>query len=50
MSPNDATQFLNQYPKQLRPNEHSEKIILKRFNKEFTKMLAEIVNLVKKDP
>lgn len=40
----DQTQFLNVYPKQVKPNENSEKIVLKRFNKEFTKMLSEIVN------
>lgn len=40
----DAVTFLNRTNKQVKPNSNSEKIILKRFNKEFTKILLDILN------
>lgn len=40
----EPTSFLNKSLKQVKPNSNSEKIILKRFNKEFTKYLLEVLD------
>ena len=40
----DQLSWLNKYPQQVKPNSNSEKIILKRFNKDFTKQLLDILN------